>query len=244
MSALRRGAASVLVVGKAPVPGLAKTRLGAEVGERRAAELAALAFLDTLDACERAFAPGRRHVALAGDLTAALRGEELRARLSAWTVIRQRGSGLGARLAHAHRAAGEASGGPVVQIGTDTPQVRPEHLQEVAARLAAGADAVLGPAVDGGWWALGLARPALARVLGSVPMSSPTTCAATRDALVGAGAVPVLTRLLRDVDTAADAAAVAAEAPETRFATSWHERVAPAEPAPPGEPVPRPGPSP
>ena len=48
----------VLVVAKAPVPGQAKTRLAASVGDRAAADIAAAALLDTLDAV--AAAPLRR----------------------------------------------------------------------------------------------------------------------------------------------------------------------------------------
>ncbi|MBX9920944.1 MAG: glycosyltransferase, partial [Mycolicibacterium frederiksbergense] len=58
---------TVLVVAKAPVPGLAKTRLAAAVGDMMAADIAAAALLDTLDAV--AAAPvSRRVVALTGDL--------------------------------------------------------------------------------------------------------------------------------------------------------------------------------
>jgi len=61
---------SVLVVAKAPVPGLAKTRIARTVGDARAAELAAAALLDTLDA---ATASGMRVVvAMTGDLYAGL----------------------------------------------------------------------------------------------------------------------------------------------------------------------------
>ncbi|MGI9163544.1 MAG: glycosyltransferase, partial [Mycobacterium sp.] len=41
---------TALVVAKAPVPGLAKTRLAAAVGDEAAADIAAAALLDTLDA--------------------------------------------------------------------------------------------------------------------------------------------------------------------------------------------------
>ena len=43
-------AVTVLVVAKAPVPGQAKTRLAAAVGDQAAADIAAAALLDTLDA--------------------------------------------------------------------------------------------------------------------------------------------------------------------------------------------------
>lgn len=61
---------TLLVVAKAPEPGRAKTRLAAAVGERAAAEIAAAALLDTLDAV--AAAPvAARVVALTGALISA-----------------------------------------------------------------------------------------------------------------------------------------------------------------------------
>ncbi|WP_280406805.1 DUF2064 domain-containing protein, partial [Nocardia carnea] len=41
----------------------------------------------------------------------------------------------------------------------------PGVLTEAARSLAAGAEALLGPAGDGGWWALGLSDPRAARLL-------------------------------------------------------------------------------
>ncbi|MDV6278630.1 glycosyltransferase, partial [Rhodococcus erythropolis] len=68
---------AVLVVAKAPVPGLAKTRLAADVGDRAAAEIAAAALLDTLQVV--AATPARnRIVAITGDLTDAVRGADVR----------------------------------------------------------------------------------------------------------------------------------------------------------------------
>ncbi len=58
---------AVLVVAKAPVPGLAKTRLAVAVGDDAAADIAAAALLDTLDAVVDAGVQARV-VALTGDL--------------------------------------------------------------------------------------------------------------------------------------------------------------------------------
>ncbi len=209
--------ARVLVVAKAPVAGLVKTRLGATVGMRAAADLAAAALLDTMRAATEAVGADRCVLALDGDLPGAERGAELMAAVSGWTVVPQRGDGLGERLAAAHRDAGP---GPVVQVGMDTPQVTASLLREVAAGLDT-AGAVLGSADDGGWWVLALRDPVDARVLREVPMSRDVTGAATLDALVGAGLTVGATATLRDVDTAADAAAVATAAPDTAFAAAW-----------------------
>jgi len=207
-----------LVVAKAPVPGLAKTRLGALVGHAVAADLAAAALLDTLDACAGAF--DRCHLALAGDLGDACRSRELRAGLRSWDVFPQQGASLGERLAHAHRAVAADGSGGVVQVGMDTPQVTPGLLLEAAGCLRPGGG-VLGPAEDGGWWLLGLDDPRSARVLGDVPMSTARTGADTRSALEGAGVSVVATCGLRDVDTVEDAHLVAGRAPGSRFAHAW-----------------------
>ena len=124
----------VLVVAKAPVPGQAKTRLAAGVGDQAAADIAAAALLDTLDAV--AAAPvAERVVALTGELDAAERADEIRARLADFTVVPQRGADFAARLANAHVDAAAAAGGlPVLQIGMDTPQV----TAELIARMRAG----------------------------------------------------------------------------------------------------------
>jgi len=211
--------AHALVVAKAPVPGEAKTRLGADVGDVAAAELAAAALLDTLAVCVRTF-PGRCHLALAGDLGAAARGSELRTALRSWHVFDQVGTTFGARLAHAHLTLAATSTAPVVQIGMDTPQVTPALLADAAGQLRPGRG-VLGPAHDGGWWLLGLSRPAVAQVLTGIPMSTGRTAFETRRALVGWGVAVATAPALRDVDTIADAAVVAREAPTTRFAEAW-----------------------
>jgi glycosyltransferase A (GT-A) superfamily protein (DUF2064 family) len=159
---------------------------------------------------------GRPVVALTGDLTRARRRAQVRDALAACDVVPQRGVDFAHRLAHAHRDAGS---GAVVQIGMDTPQVTAELLVGCADGLA-DADAVLGPAEDGGWWLLGLRRAADAECLAGVAMSTAHTGTLTEAALAAAGCRVARAPGLRDVDTIADARAVAALAPGTRFAAA------------------------
>jgi glycosyltransferase A (GT-A) superfamily protein (DUF2064 family) len=206
---------TLLVVAKAPEPGRAKTRLAAAVGDRVAAEIAAAALLDTLDAVA-AVPVVARAVALTGDLDAAAGGAEIRQRLELFTVIAQRGNDFGDRLANAHADA--AAGYPVLQIGMDTPQVTADLLAGCARRLLE-VPAVVGPAHDGGWWVLGVQKPAMAECLRSVPMSRPDTGELTMKALHDNGIDVTLVQSLADFDFVADVAAVRdACGPASRFA--------------------------
>jgi glycosyltransferase A (GT-A) superfamily protein (DUF2064 family) len=208
---------AVLVVAKAPVPGLAKTRLAVDVGDRLAADIAAAALLDTLEAVTAAPIQARV-VALTGDLDAASCGDELRARLADFTVFPQRGADFAARLANAHADAAAATGLPVLQIGMDTPQVTDELLGECARELLA-ADAVLGLARDGGWWVLGVSEARTADCLRTIPMSRSDTGALTFTALSDTGIRVSLVQTLADVDTIDDVEVVRrACAPGGRFA--------------------------
>lgn len=207
----------LLVVAKAPVPGLAKTRLAATLGDEAAAAIAAAALLDTLDAVVRTPAAARV-VAMTGDLDAAACADEIRSRLDAFTVLPQRGDGFADRLANAHLDAAAATGGlPIVQIGMDTPQVDSDRLTRCAEALG-DHDAALGMALDGGWWVLGVRNAAAADCLRDVPMSVPDTGILTLKALQNNGLQVATIEELADVDTIADIDGVRqACAPASRF---------------------------
>jgi hypothetical protein len=191
---------TILVMAKAPVPGRVKTRLTPPFSPTEAAALAEAALLDTLDAVLAAPA-GRRVLALDGAA-----GDWLPA---GFEVLPQVEGGLDERIA----AALAALTGPVLLVGMDTPQLTPAHLSVSFAQH----DAWFGPAHDGGFWGLGLAGPDPALVRG-VPMSRDDTGAIQHQRLLDAGLRVGSLPTLRDVDTAACAAAVSAAAPHTRFA--------------------------
>ncbi|MCG8924891.1 DUF2064 domain-containing protein [Lentzea sp. CC55] len=198
----------LLVVAKSPVPGQVKTRLCPPLSPGEAASVAAASLLDTLSAALAT--PGAVPVvALAG----VVRRGDVREALAECVVIPQRGSTFAERLVHAHADVARLRL-PVLQIGMDTPQVTPALLESCAQFD----EAALGPALDGGWWALGLRDPLRASVLRDVPMSRADTGARTLEALHGLR-VRTLPQL-SDVDTMADARAVAAQVPGSRFAAA------------------------
>ena len=129
-------------------------------------------------------------------------------------VVPQRQGGLADRLAGAFAAHDE----PALLIGMDTPQVGPELLSAgLAALELAGTDAVLGPAEDGGFWAIGLRAPRPDAFEG-VPMSRADTGARQRARLRRLGLAVRELPTLRDVDYMDDARSVAAERPDGGFA--------------------------
>ncbi|GAA4629444.1 DUF2064 domain-containing protein [Actinoallomurus vinaceus] len=193
-------ATTLLVIAKRPVPGRVKTRLVPPYSFEQAAVLAEAALADTLRAVLAA--PACRRVLV------------LDGRPGAWVpngfeIVPQVTGGLDERLA----AAFAEVSGPALLIGMDTPQITPDLLTVGWD----GVDAWFGPAADGGFWALGLREPDPGLLQG-VPMSTLVTGAVQRERLCSAGLRVADLPLLRDVDTAVDAAAVARIAPRTRFA--------------------------
>jgi len=93
-----------------------------------------------------------------------------------WHAVARREDGRATRLVHAY-ADTARTGTPSLLVGMDTPQLRPALLADAAQCLAGDADAVPGPAEDGGWGAWH------AVVLDAVAMSTPDTFARTFAAL-------------------------------------------------------------
>jgi len=197
---------ALLVIAKEPVPGRVKTRLTPPFTPVQAAALARAALTDTFAAAAAAPGAGRRIAVLDGEPGPWLP--------PGFEIIAQRGDGLDERLAAAFEDVGE----PAFLIGMDTPQVMPDLLADGLRAVAEG-DSVFGAAFDGGYWCIGLRTPDRA-VFESVPMSTDRTGALQLARMHELGLAPAILPPLRDVDTHEDARAVAAEAPESRFAAT------------------------
>jgi rSAM/selenodomain-associated transferase 1 len=146
-----------IVMVKAPRAGAVKTRLVPPLTAAEAAALAASFARDTL-ACVRrvvaevfvAYAPADGRA----ETEALLAGGEL-----FWTE--QRGEDLGERLASAAADAFARGRGPVLIVGTDSPTLPASFVARAAGALGGGeADVALGPTEDGGYYLVGLRRPA------------------------------------------------------------------------------------
>ncbi|MFN2491213.1 MAG: DUF2064 domain-containing protein [Actinomycetota bacterium] len=195
---------AIIVLAKAPWPGLSKTRLCPPCTQDEAALIAHAGLLDTLDAVA-AVDTARR--VLVCDGTPPAHPADLE-------CLPQRGRGLGERIAGAF----EDVGAPALLIGMDTPQVTAallEHALRTLGRPRVGA--VLGDTPDGGYWSVGLRRGNRHAFVG-VPMSTARTSSAQRRRLQDLGLEVADLPRLRDVDFFDDAEDVAGAIPGSRFA--------------------------
>lgn len=173
---------AILVFARAPVAGAAKTRLIPLLGDQGAAALHAQLIHRAL-ATARAATPDRLALWCAPDdndpfLQAA-------ASQHGATLHAQQGADLGARMAHAFTATLQQDT-QALCIGADCPVLTAQHLQDAAAALHAGNDAVFVPAEDGGYVLVGLARPA-PQLFAGVAWGESTVMAQTRERLRESG---------------------------------------------------------
>jgi len=188
----------LLVFAKAPVPGHVKTRLAQSIGN----EAAALAYRVLAERTLQIAAAARRAGVVDG-IEIWLDPDSDPVSVATWSerhdarVHCQQGDGLGARMRHALRSS-LARARPALLIGTDVPGYDVAYLARAAAALASH-DAVVGPAEDGGYVLIGLARDL--DVFGGVQWSTPQVLEQTRERLALAAASHALLPPLWDVDT-------------------------------------------
>jgi rSAM/selenodomain-associated transferase 1 len=185
---------TILVFLKYPAAGKVKTRLAASIGPVQAAAL----YREWIGLVFSLLQQVRDRV----HIVACYDGAPYHA-FAPWHSLAdewwaQSAGDLGGRLQDAFQRAHEC-GGPVAAIGTDCLELDAPALQE-ALNLLAQRDAVFGPATDGGYYLVGVARP-LPGFFRGIPWSSPDTLAAhlalCHDRGWSLGLLPVR----RDIDT-------------------------------------------
>ncbi len=186
----------VLFFARAPRPGQVKTRLAADVGPDAALEIYRTLGLRVVD-----------QIAGVSSITVwyepADAEEEMRAWLGDLRFEAQPEGDLGARLTHAFAAHFTAHPGePAIAVGADAPDVDAAAI-ETAGNALRSTDVVLGPATDGGYYLIGLARP-LPELFQDMPWGTEEVLDATRAACKGMRITPELLPVLRDVDRLSD----------------------------------------
>jgi rSAM/selenodomain-associated transferase 1 len=183
---------TLVVMAKAPVAGLVKTRLARRIG---AAEALRFYRATTAALLRRVGRDPRWRTVLA---VAPDRLVEARFWPADISRVRQGGGDLGARM---QRLFDDLPGGPVVVIGSDIPGVRRSHVAD-AFRALGRHEAAFGPAEDGGYWLVGLRRrPRTPRIFSGVRWSSEHALA---DTTANLRTPPPLLPTLFDVDAEED----------------------------------------
>ncbi|MGB5856189.1 MAG: TIGR04282 family arsenosugar biosynthesis glycosyltransferase [Oceanisphaera sp.] len=197
----------IIIFAKAPVAGLAKTRLAAALSAEGAARLARYMLTSTIDACLTAnIGPVELCMSPAPDAP-----EWADVALPPTLIFSSQGGGdLGKRMAcAAYRALSgntrvehKTPQQQVLLVGTDCPQLSPELLRHAAHRLTS-LDALLHPTWDGGYALLGL-RHFNHQLFTNMPWSTPTVAALTQARLTQLGWRYTLAEKLHDIDEPAD----------------------------------------
>jgi radical SAM protein with 4Fe4S-binding SPASM domain len=221
----RPRARALVVMARPAQAGRVKTRLADSIGPQRALAVYRTLLGDTMARAQAAPVDGL-FVALAdgdGDRRPGLESLGLRdaaaLRPSAWTFIRQTGGGLGERLVGVFGRLFDAGYDSVAIISSDSPGLPDQYLAApfallegaVAGQGGASGHIVVGPAVDGGYYLIGVARPTweargddLRRLLRETPMGSPRALTFTLDAATSLGLHVDQLPLWIDVDRLAD----------------------------------------
>lgn len=170
---------TLLIFGKRPLAGFAKTRLAPALGFEGAARLYA-AFLDDTVAAARALEGIDAELWIPGDAQADC---GLASRYPDLPIRSQCDGDLGQRLRDAFETAFSRGVDYAVAVGSDHPTLPAERLERAFRALRA-AHLVLGPSRDGGYYSIGLRRyawPAAADLFVRIPWSTPEVMRLTRE---------------------------------------------------------------
>jgi rSAM/selenodomain-associated transferase 1 len=209
---------ALIVVAKRPAPGNTKTRLSPPLSPEQASALYECFLADTLDQIRQvegverviAYLPAQAHGyfhRLAPD----------------FQLIQQQGADLGARLDHALTSYLSHGYDHAVIMDSDSPTLPAEHLSQAFTALSDGAQVVLGPCEDGGYYLIGCSQP-VPRLLREVRMSTPTVAADTIRLANEAGLHLVQLPTWYDVDDGASLVRLAQEIEESDPRTAAHTR--------------------
>ena len=189
----------LVVFARWPEAGKVKTRLVPPLSPEQARDLHQAMLLDTLEAGREAGAD-RRYLYWADPPSD--RPWSSAAREAGYVESLQRGRDLGARLEAAFDDLLTSPAARVAVIGTDCPEM-PGALLGEAFRGLEDHDLVVGPTHDGGYYLVGLARPA-PQLFRNVRWGSETVLATTLARAREGGLRTAQLAALGDVDTPAD----------------------------------------
>lgn len=208
---MSRPRSRVVLLTRHPRLGEVMTRLAASIGDDAALEVHDRLARRTLSRLLALQATGEATVEVRTDAAFQQASREWltpRAPRRSRPHYRYQGDGdLGAKLRLAFADGFGRKDERVVIVGSDCARLESRHLRAALASLDT-ADVVLGPATDGGYWLIGIARRAAERALGplfgDIPWGSADVFSQTRNAAEKSGLAVAVLGELPDVDTAED----------------------------------------
>jgi rSAM/selenodomain-associated transferase 1 len=209
---------ALIVVAKRPAPGNTKTRLSPPLSPAQASALYECFLADTLDQVRQVDGVDRVLAYLPADAYGYFRHLAPDFRL-----IQQEGQDLGARLDHALASCLSNGYGHAVIMDSDSPTLPAGYLAQAFITLSDGADVVLGPCEDGGYYLIGCSQP-VPRLLREVRMSTSTVAADTISLAHEEGLHLVQLPAWYDVDDGASLLRLAEEIEDLRSHTASHTR--------------------
>jgi hypothetical protein len=196
----------LIVFAKVPLPGLCKSRLAAGIGAGPAARVAEACLRETFRVAEAACGPATLewHYDPAGESACASGMAPVR-----WRTVPQGAGDLGARLAAAFDGAFTRGFRRVAILGADSPLLPAEWLSNAFKALDQ-ASVVFGPAEDGGYYLIGMTRPA-PRLFEAIAWSTASVMQDTLERCTALGLGVHLLPRTYDVDTVEDLRRLAEE---------------------------------
>lgn len=197
---------ALAIFAKAPIPGQVKTRLCPPLTSDEAATLHGSFVLDTLERTKTAARqlPIDRYLACAPSVTHVF--FKIMEERQGVKLIDQVGDDLGSRMNQAFKTLFAQGYRQVLLIGTDVPTLPFDHFKQALTSLE-NHDLVLGPALDGGYYLIGLKR-LTPELFVDIPWSTDQALRLTQEKAVTLGLTTALLEPWRDVDTVADLQAI------------------------------------
>lgn len=203
-SASKPQSAALVIFAKAPIPGQVKTRLCPPLTPDEAATLHGSFVLDTLERTKlvttRLRLPIDRYLACAPSSTLVF--FQIMEERQTVKLIDQVGDDLGTRMQQAFDTMFAKGYQRVLIVGTDVPSLPLEHFKQALTLLETN-DLVLGPALDGGYFLIGLKR-AVPELFANIPWSTDRVLALTLEKATALGLKTGRLQEWRDVDTIDD----------------------------------------
>jgi rSAM/selenodomain-associated transferase 1 len=196
--------AALVIFAKAPIPGQVKTRLCPPLTADEATTLHGSFVLDTLERTRTAVAklklPFDRYLACSPSSTAVF--FRIMEERQVVMLIDQQGDDLGVRMSRAFETMFARGYERVLIVGTDVPSLPLEHYKR-ALTLLDKHEVVLGPALDGGYYLIGLNKPTPA-LFENIPWSTDRVLSLTHEKANRLGLSIGLLPEWRDIDTIDD----------------------------------------